>query len=656
MSGSSRKLGYLADIDGLRALAVLAVILFHLRVPGFSGGYVGVDIFFVISGFLISGLIRDRVAADSFSFAGFYASRVNRLLPAVLATVLATALASVIVLQPAMMASFAKSALAAVFSAANFIFYFESGYWDGSADLKPLLHLWSLGVEEQFYLFWPALVVLLCKAPDRIYRVGLLLIFIASLGACVAYTAVDSAASFYLLPFRVWQFALGALVVELWRHLHWHEFARQVVRSTGLALCGISVFAFSDTTAFPGWLALVPSMGAALVLASAHEISGSVWLANPLARWLGRVSYALYLAHWPPVALYRSYTLTELTPGAQWALAAITLLLGAALHYGVERRFYQRATHRNTGWQKGASRTLGAALVLGILLVLPMQMPDQFTRREVLLSATDIQAYKDRRFEWVRRQCRIDKLGVLERCPLPPDDSAILFIGNSHEPDAFNILTGALGLKNTKGSIRFGSTNGCQDFKADRGWASSASSDCQTRLAALRSHLEVVRFKAVVYSARRPYADNKDALVSMLQTVKLLQPDVPIITFEDYLSTREDCANLINHYGSDRACSRLENLEYLPGLIADETPFKTQVQALSDHTFNKLDLLCGASRPASCPTSTPEGDPVFVDQHHLTREFAAWIGRRLAETDPAWLTILAARRAPTRANKTYDTQ
>lgn len=170
LPGPSRRLVYLADIDGLRAVAVLGVVLFHLQIPGFAGGYVGVDIFFVISGFLISGLIRDRAAAGNFRFSSFYASRVLRLLPAVLATVAATTIAAILLLQPGMMSAFARSASAAVFSAANFVFYFESGYWDATAELKPLLHLWSLGVEEQFYLFWPGLLLLLYKLPQRLDR------------------------------------------------------------------------------------------------------------------------------------------------------------------------------------------------------------------------------------------------------------------------------------------------------------------------------------------------------------------------------------------------------------------------------------------------------------------------------------------------------
>ena len=350
-----RALGYLADIDGLRAVAVLAVVCFT-STSRVCRGY-GVDIFFVISGFLISDLFETG-PPQGFRFSSFCGG--CSMLPAVLATVMATTIAAMLILQPGMMSAFAMSASAAVFSAANFVFYFESGYWDATAELKPLLHLWSLGVEEQFYLFWPGLLLLLYKLPQRLYLVGLGLITLASLAACIVMTPIDSAAAFYLLPFRIWQFALGALAVEWWRHNAFNEFSRQLLRSIGLALCGVSIASFGDGTAFPGWLALIPSVGAALVLLASHETSGSVWLSNPTARWLGRVSYAMYLAHWPPIALYRAYTLQELTPTIQALLAVATLLLTLVLHYGVERRFYVRASGQPSGWHKGASLTLGA--------------------------------------------------------------------------------------------------------------------------------------------------------------------------------------------------------------------------------------------------------------------------------------------------------
>ena len=158
---------------------------------------------------------------------------------------------------------------------------------------------------------------------------------------------IPSTASFYLLPFRIWQFALGAIALEIWRNDFLTEFSRQVLRSFGLALCGISMVAFSEDTLFPGWPALIPSTGAALVLISAHETSGNIWLSNALARKLGQLSYSLYLVHWPPIVLYRHYSLTDPTPGVTVGLAAIMLVLTLLLHYGIEQKFYRRGHYAN---------------------------------------------------------------------------------------------------------------------------------------------------------------------------------------------------------------------------------------------------------------------------------------------------------------------
>ena len=639
MSDNKRRLTYLSDIDGLRAIAVLAVVLFHLKIAGFDGGYVGVDIFFVISGFLISGLIRDRVETGNFSFSDFYARRVSRLLPAVLATVGVTAIASIFILQPDALGSFALSAAASVLSAANFIFYFESGYWDASAELKPLLHLWSLGVEEQFYLFWPAFIVLLANAPRYAYKWGLSGLFLLSFAACIYYTPIDSAASFYLLPFRVWQFALGALALEIWRMYPLTEFSRQISRSLGLALCGISIVTFSENTVFPGWLAFAPSAGAALVLMSAHETSGSVWLSNRLARWLGRLSYALYLVHWPPIVLYRHYSVTELTPEITVGLALATLILALVLHYGVERQFYRRGHNTATPWRGIPSYTLGGSILLAALLFGLHQNPDQFAYQRVLLSAEAIQDYKSHRFSLTRHVCRIDTVGSNERCPLP-DTSAVLFLGNSHEDDGYNITVAALGTDTHRPFIRFGSVNDCRDFEVDGDWASSSNPACQLRLAALRKSLVSTTWHTIIYSARRPYAENKRPLITMLEAIRLEQPRTNIVLIEDYLSTHRECASLINEYGSSKACGELENLAGLPGVLDEYRPLEERANAVSNVKLNKLELLCSGQIPASCPTETPLGHPMSMDEHHLTFEFAQWIGEKLAERNPPWLQTL----------------
>ena len=639
MPAARRQLVHLTDIDGLRALAVLAVVCFHLQIPGFTGGYVGVDIFFVISGFLISGLIRDQINTDSFHFSAFYIRRVNRLLPAVLATVVITTIVAGLVLQPDAFGSLALSAAAGVLSAANLLFYFESGYWDASAELKPLLHLWSLGVEEQFYLFWPAFIVFLTTARPRFYRWGLVAIFLMSLVSCIRYTTLDGTASFYLLPFRIWQFALGAIALEIWRNDSLNEFSRQVLRSFGLALCGISIVVFSESTLFPGWSALIPSTGAALILASAHEISGSIWLSNPLARKLGELSYSLYLVHWPPIVLYRHYSLADLNPGSKVGLAVITIGLTLLLHYGIEQKFYRRGNHFNKSWRGLAGYTLGSSLLLAALLFAISQSPDRLISRQVLLSTETIQDYRSRRFDLTRKACRIDELGTTERCPILKT-GAVLFLGNSHEVDGYNMITGALGKTRHRPLVVFGTTNGCGDLSAEMNWIRSEESSCQLRINALQNSLARVKWHTVIYSARRPYSENKEPLVTVLETIHHRQPDAHIVVIEDYLSTRRECASLINEFESTQACATPHHLSGLPGLIEERTPFKARVAAVTDAKLDKVGLLCGENLPESCPTQTPLGHPMSMDEHHFTLEFAQWTGEQLAEKNPFWLQAL----------------
>ena len=642
MPKARRLLVYLTDIDGLRALAVLAVVLFHLQIPAFTGGFVGVDIFFVVSGFLISGLIRDQIKTDSFHFSAFYLRRVNRLLPAVLATVVMTTIVASFVVQPDAFGALALSAAAGVLSAANILFYFESGYWDASAELKPLLHLWSLGVEEQFYLFWPAFIFFLTTARPGVYRSGLVAIFLMSLAICIGYTRIDSTASFYLLPFRIWQFALGAIALEIWRDDFLTEFSRQVLRSFGLALCGISMVAFSEDTLFPGWPALIPSTGAALVLISAHETSGSIWLSNALARKLGQLSYSLYLVHWPPIVLYRHYSLTDPTPGVTVGLAAIMLVLTLLLHYGIEQKFYRRGHYANKSWRGLAGYTVGSSMLLAVLLFGISQNPDRFISREVLLSAEVIQGYQSRRFDLTRKGCRIDQLGASERCPIP-ETGAVLFLGNSHEVDGYNMVAGALGKSRHRPLVLFGSTNGCRDLSVERNWIHSEEPACQLRISALRNSLELVDWHTVIYSARRPYGGNKEPLVTTLETIHQQQPDAQIVVIEDYLSTRRACASLINEFESTKACAKPLHIAGLPGFIEEPAPFKERLAAITDHKVSKVALLCGKYLPDSCPTQTPLGHPMSMDEHHLTLEFAQWTGEQLAMKNPLWLQALRYR-------------
>ena len=294
---------YRPDIDGLRAIAVLAVVFYHAGVKQLGGGYVGVDVFFVISGYLITQFIDQRILAGRFSILEFYERRVRRILPALLFLLIVASLAAFFVLLPQDLVKFAQSEIATVLFIPNmFFFYWGSGYFETGTKLKPLLHMWSLGVEEQFYIFFPLLMFLVSRFGRRpqIASVWLLFAFSFVLSCWeVQYRGLRDPA-FYLVPFRAWELLLGALIaLHTFRAVR-SEYARNALAAAGLCSILIRAFTYSSITAFPGLSALAPCLGAALVIyanESGTTIAGNLLSIRPMV-FVGLISYSLYLWHW----------------------------------------------------------------------------------------------------------------------------------------------------------------------------------------------------------------------------------------------------------------------------------------------------------------------------------------------------------------------
>lgn len=639
MTRTKRTLGFLPEIDGLRAFAVLAVVLFHLQIPGFSGGYVGVDIFFVISGFLISAQIQERLASGQFTLSGFYANRIRRLLPAVIATVAVTFLSSLWLLPPDALSAFARSALASVLSAANFVFYTESGYWDADAEMKPLLHMWSLGIEEQFYLFWPMTIIWLTRVGRKLYVPGLIVLLLISLGACIAVSQDNTDAAFYLLPFRVWQFCLGALAVEGWKRVSLSKTFSLGFQTLGIALCLFAILSFGNVETFPGAYALVPSIGTFLVLLACQPSSPLALLANPVTAWLGRASYSLYLVHWPPIVLYRVVTLEELTGPVQVALAGLMLLLTIILHYGVERRFYQRARHRSEGWQGVPRISVLTSISIAAIAALTSQFPDRLSQKDIVLTASQIEAYRTGRFQLVKQACRVDRIENPKFCPQPLNQS-MLFLGNSLEPDGFNIMNAALRQSSQLDLVAFGTINDCGNMRIENDWPVSSKAACQRRLTWLKNSLENQTWRVIIYSALHPDSANKEGLITILEAIKSASPETKIIVLDDFIELRHDCSVLINTFGSSSACANPQYVSWFPSTKEAPHPFKKRLNAIADVRVSKIALLCANDSPESCVTETPDGHPMYIDQRHMTYEFATFVGNQLALTDPNWLSSL----------------
>jgi peptidoglycan/LPS O-acetylase OafA/YrhL len=311
MTGGEKP-GFRPDLEGLRAIAVTLVLLYHAAVPGFGGGYVGVDVFFVLSGFLISGLLlRELESTGTISLAGFYARRLRRLLPAVALLILVTVVASVALLSPLRAGDVAADGVAASLYASNLRFAFQAtDYLQSELAPSPLLHLWSLGVEEQFYLCWPALLLLVTRAgSNRVRRVGLLAgaVVIASFALSLWLTGASAPWAFFSLPSRAWELGIGALLaVGATRLAALPGTFAAGAGWLGLAMVAAAGLVIDTSTPFPGFAALLPTVGTALAMLPGMRPSPgrpATLLGWRPARFMGRISYSLYLWHWPLLVL-----------------------------------------------------------------------------------------------------------------------------------------------------------------------------------------------------------------------------------------------------------------------------------------------------------------------------------------------------------------
>jgi peptidoglycan/LPS O-acetylase OafA/YrhL len=338
---------YREDIDWLRAIAVLAVVAFHFEAPAVFGGFVGVDIFFVISGYLITGIIQSKVKSGTFSFARFYERRVRRLLPALYAMVALTAIPSFHYLLTSERQEFFRSVAAVVTFTSNFFFWFQTGYFDHAAVEKPLLHTWSLAVEEQFYLALPLLLWVLLRFArgGRIaLPIALGAMALASFALSVWLMRTDrSANAFFMSPPRAWEFLIGGIVaIEDFPVLR-NALAQRVARGIALVLIAIPIFSLRQGPGFPGFNALLPCVGAAAFIWSGivvPTLTRNRYSPLNVVKFFGQISYSLYLWHWPLFTFARfSKSSLVLDPLDKIALFALTVAISYLSWRFVEQPF-----------------------------------------------------------------------------------------------------------------------------------------------------------------------------------------------------------------------------------------------------------------------------------------------------------------------------
>jgi peptidoglycan/LPS O-acetylase OafA/YrhL len=639
------------DIEGLRAVAVLLVVLYHAHIPGTSGGYVGVDVFFVLSGYLITRLLSDEFGASGrIDLLRFYARRVRRLLPASALMIGVVALGCALTLAPVEQDRIAATFIATAAYSSNLFFAWKSAdYLGGVAEHDPLLHTWSLTVEEQFYLVWPAVVWLALKASAgarpkarvRPFEVLLLLTTVLGFAASVAITRSNQPYAFFLTPLRAWEFSIGALACSVQPWLPKLRPYATLLAGAGMVATLASGMLFDERTAFPGPFAAIPALGTiALLLAGESAPTNLVSRAlstRPMLE-LGRLSYSWYLWHWPALVLLAS-PVDETRIEVRLALLLGSLLVAKASFELVEKPL------RFSAWLAPSWRSLGVGAVVSLLLVGTgfgwrtaaekwQHTPTQEPLTRAMVDRPEVYA----------SDCHVEYEGTsspLDRCTFGSSPTAPLVVlyGDSHAAHWFP----ALELAAREGRIQLLSLtkSGCRP-EPSGGWLAKrrrAYHECRDWVASSLARLAELRPAAVLMAGRdtRDVAEERwtDGVRSVLQATEaagsrvVLMLDVPQprgevsvcasrAVWRDDPEGASECAFPFERVGHVDAAARAVKHDRLR--IFDPRPW-----------------VCAGSGARECEPLV-QGVPVWRDESHISVDFARRFSAELVDvalsTDP----------------------
>ena len=449
-------IAYRPEIDGLRAVAVLSVIIFHAGVDAMSGGFIGVDVFFVISGFLITRIILKSIDNQSFSFSDFYARRLKRLLPAAIVLIVMTIVFGAFILSPNRYIELAKSGASSSLFMANIWFMKHSGYFDLSTQISPLVHMWSLSVEEQFYLFYPMLMI----AANRIGGIKGIKLFISltlvtSFVFNIWVVTRSPNFAFYMLPTRAWELAIGASInfVSLPKKLP--EWINNVLSYLGVTLIIVGLFIIDHNNLYPGWLALLPSIGTASLIYSLnnHQNIVSKLLTLKPSLFLGKISYSAYLWHWPIVVYYRIYINER-----AFNLFEVVGLIAASLFAGyiswkyVEEQFrYTKAANKKIF--KASRWAISFSIIIGLGVYLSNGFASRMSESQIKIVDDDLM-WKMQCTEYVKPFSSIDEEFCVVGVPWEEAKHKGIVWGDSHSQHWAQIID--LVAKNAKASFIIG--------------------------------------------------------------------------------------------------------------------------------------------------------------------------------------------------------
>lgn len=634
---SPTSVNYRPDIDALRAIAIILVLLFHLDVKFFSGGYIGVDIFFVISGYLITKKLSEEYYTSSkIDLKSFYSGRIKRLFPALFVTTLVTMLLSWFISSPQNFSTTAVSSISALTSLSNFWFLSQAGYWEQSSHEMPLLHTWSLSVEEQFYLFWPLLIIWLNKQRLTNSPIKLILIVAAiSLLLSELFVHLKPNMAFYLMPFRIFEFCIGALCVHSAK-LETYDKIKSLFRFnttifygaiTTIFLCG---FIYNPQSHFPGLGALIPCLATGIVIITGQRPVKNKWIVNKFTAGIGLISYSLYLVHWPIITLYKQVTNTHLNAFEQVLLLACSVVASLALYRFVETPLRFGSTQQRTKANPSSAligffaSSLCLMMSLAVIfIVMKRGVPNRFPEDVRAFAAPYLMDINNARHKQHYSQCILNKEAPCDN--VVKGKTNVYLIGDSQAIDAYNAFSTAyedvnfILLQNTGCPFIENADNkidvhaGCNAINKARFNAITAQEEIRTVVLALKflpdrisplketiDKLSSSGFRVILLGAGPQFEENVQNMVLKRRTMKNIDPFI--------------------------------TQQLMPDLFQSEKSLKEQVEKAGGTLVSRKRFFCPND---ICRAETFFGGTLNVfDDNHLTREAALEFGDHLRETYP----------------------
>jgi peptidoglycan/LPS O-acetylase OafA/YrhL len=629
---AASRAAYRSEIDGLRALAVVPVVLYHAGFPIFGGGFVGVDVFFVISGYLITGNIYAEMAGDRFSIVDFYERRVRRILPALYLVMIASLPFAWLWLLPREFIDFGRSVVSVCLFASNIFFNRQIDYFTPNTEMWPLIHTWSLAVEEQFYLFFPVLLLFSRGLSRRSLILLLAALSVVNLGWADWQSRVDPRSDFYLLPTRAWELGFGAIVALIPRNkLSLDPRLAEVLAWIGLSSLAFAFFYFRPDMPLPGLWSLAPAGGSALLIAfaTARTKCGQSLGARPFVA-LGLVSYSAYLWHQPLFAFAR---LRFAVPEGSWlmlALSAASFAMAYASWRWVERPFRDRARFSRGSVFLAALAVGITLLVVGRIIVLNRGFP---TRVPAIEGVTDFGAYRNKCLDV--RDLDPSRLADMDACQLGDRTAKIdfLLIGDSHAAALADGIDAAASQRGRRGLIL--AANGCLPVLGLEGQYPPSKNACRRMHESLIEAIDYFGVKLVLMHARWQAVD-EDGVVSAGD----LKSKSPLQAVRDRLS---DTLSKFNAHGArvviisdtPRAPFRVADIlarKSLYKLDIDERPLlmtylheNSSAQQIFEapeingraRIFDVYPFFCPPASGGFCEVAE-QGRPYFWDDNHLT--------------------------------------